>query len=244
MPATGSERVEGTPWEQQVEALQRDCAALMRALERARTVRTVLLVAMLVFVAAAAGMFYSLGRRLQDKENLDRLRTLAEERLAKNSDRYLGELRLLVDHASPVLTDAFYKRAKEDLPSFLHAAGQERERFAQEMQARVAERLDAQYRRALERHRKLLEAEFPRVKDKELHQQMVGNLALACDRLVKKYYVDELQGQLVGLYDAWDHFPAADAPGKGGPALEDLFIAHLLELLTLKLTETQSLAAK
>jgi hypothetical protein len=242
MSATGSETVQVPPSGEQVEALLRDCAALTRALERARKVRLALFLVTAVLVAVAVGMFYNLGRQLRSQENLDRLRGIAEARLASNSGRYMAEVQLLVDHASPVLTDAFYKQSKKDLPSYLHAAGRQRDAFAEEMQARLAQRLDDRYRRALERHGKLWQEEFPLVKDEELHRKMTGNMHVAVERLVKKYYVDEMRGQTVALYDAWDHFPQADPAERGGPSLEDQFIAQLLEMLTLKLTETQGLA--
>src|SRR5690349_25126896 len=111
MSATGSELVEAPASTPQVEALLRDCVALKDALGRARRVRQVLMLATIAFVAVACWLFYGLGKKLQSQENIDEVRRLAEARLSENSGRYMTEVQLLVDRASPVLTDAFYKQA-------------------------------------------------------------------------------------------------------------------------------------
>ena len=72
-----------------------------------------------------------------------------------------------------------------------------------------------------------MEAEFPELKDPDVRDRLVENLTTAARSLVQKYYVDEMKGQLTALYDAWDHFPAADAASPGDPPLEDQFIATL-----------------
>jgi hypothetical protein len=239
MAATGSATVEAQPSAAQVEELLRVCEGLQRALARAKRVRQFLLIATLAFVVIVCYMFYSIGKRFTP-DHMGELQAMAQERLAKNSDEYMRELRTLADNARPVVVDAFLKQAKKDMPVYMHAAGQEREKFVDEMQERVSKSLLEHYGKVLDSHQKLLEEEFPLIKDQETHRKMMGNLHLAVEKLVKKYYVDEMKGQLLALYDGWDQFPRADAPASGDPTLEDQFVGGLMEFLTKSLTDEQN----
>jgi vacuolar-type H+-ATPase subunit H len=239
MAATHAESVEAPPSAKQVEELMRVCASLNRALERARWIRLLLLVATVVFVGVACFMFYSLGAELKSEANLEKLKGLAQERLTKNSDTYMKEVTALIEHSSPVVTDAFQKQLKKDLPSYLHAAGQERGKFIEEMQTELAKRLDEHYGKVLDRHEKLIKAEFPKISDDE-QRNMMANLHMAVEKLVKKYYVEELRKQLLALYDGWDQFPQSPATAAGEPPLNEQFIGELLELLKVILTENEA----
>jgi hypothetical protein len=219
-----------------IEGIIRECEAMKGALARARMLRLLLLAALATFVAIAVWMFYDLGMKLQGEENLKRIETLAKQRLSGNSDEYMKEVQLLVDHSSPVVTQAFSAQVKKDLPGYLQALEKERDQFAEELLEQFWLRLDRHYRAAMAKHIALMEAEYPELKDKQTRERLVDNMAAASKTLVRKYYVEELQGQMTALYDGWDHFPAA-TPAVGGEApLEDQFIATLLELLTYKLS--------
>ena len=65
----------------------------------------------------------------------------------------------------------------------------------------------------------------------EVRKRIVANLHTVFEKMVKKYYADDLKGQLVALYDSVDRFPAADRPAPGEPKLEQQFIGTLLELV-------------
>jgi hypothetical protein len=244
MAATSSEKVEAMPSTQQIENLMRTCASLSEALDRSRRVRRLLVLVTVALVAVICFMFYRLGSELASAEYRAQLQATAQERLSKNSEGYMRELQVLVDHSRPVVTDAFYKQAKKDLPSYVRAAKAERDKLADELKERLAARLNAHYEHALAQHQKKLEDKFPNIKDPELHKKMTGNLHTAIEKLVQKYFVADMQTQLTALYDGWDQFPQAEAPGRGQPPLEDQFIGNLLELLKVELTDSKSPAAQ
>lgn len=242
MSPTGSESAGAAPSTAQIEALIRDCAALTEALAKARRVRQMVFFAVVVFVGAACVMFYNLGTRLGGDEYKTDLLKEAQGRLANNSEQYMREVQTLVDRSTPVLTAAFSAQVKKDLPKFLKAVETERDQLAKDLQVEMTQQIEGRYAKVLGGHRAVLEAEFPMVKDPVLYGRMMENLDAAMDRLVKKYYVDEMNGQLTALYDSWDHYPPADLPGPGAPSLEDEFIGVLLELLSHKLTHAEGLA--
>jgi len=227
-----------------IEAVIRECEALKAALARARTMRLVLLTALAVFVGVTAWTFYGLGQKLKSEENLRQLEALAKQRLVDNNDKYMKEVQLLVDHTSPVVTQAFYTQAKKDLPGYLQAFDKERNQLADGLQQQLLERMDAHYKAAIQKRIGLMEAEYPELKDPEVRERLVNNLAAASRALAKKYYVDEMKVQLTAFYDAWDHFPAADPPGQADPPIGDQFIGALLELLQHNMSPVDHVAQK
>jgi hypothetical protein len=58
----------------------------------------------------------------------------------------------------------------------------------------------------------------------------------AMQRMLKKYYVDEMRDEMLGIYETWDRFPAAEPVGPNDPRLEDQLIGNLLEYLSYRFT--------
>lgn len=228
-----------------LQAILDDSARLVEELGRARKVRRLLLLGFVIFVAVTAVMFYRLYQRLSSAENFEEISRLAQAQLADDSDLYMGEVRLLVERSAPVLTEAFYVRAKQDLPEFMRKAGLERDTLVTNLQDRVSGRMEQHYRDILDRHEAVLQDELPSAKDAAVRERLGTNLGLVFDRMVKRYYGDELKTQLVALYDGWDHFPAAEAStNPGDPPLEDQLIGSLLDVLTKKLTQPPTALAE
>jgi hypothetical protein len=222
------------------EAIVQESSRLVEQLAWSRKIRRLLLLGFLVFVALTAWMFYQLIQRIRSPQNIEEITRLAQAKLADNSERYQKEVQLLVEQATPVITDAFYKQAKQDLPQFMHKAGEQRDLLVTNLQDRLTKRMDEHYRTILDRHEAILVEELPSAKDPQVRERLRTNLGLVFDRMVQRHYGDEMKDQLVTLYDGWDHFPAAPAPtGPDDPPLEDQFIGTLLELLTQKLTQQQ-----
>jgi hypothetical protein len=216
-----------------LEAVLNDSARLVEALESARRTRRFLLLGVLVFLVATGAMFYRLISRISSQENIQEITRLAQARLAENSDQYMNEVRQLIDASTPVLTDAFYKRAKDDLPIFVRSIG---DQLANNLMDQLEKRLSNHYKTILDRHEAILQEELPETKDPELRRRLETNLGVAFDRLVKKYYADEINAQLTTLVDTWEKFPEAPPPDSG-TTLGDQLVGNLFELLKLKLVE-------
>ncbi len=226
---------------QKIEAAQHEAAALSAAMAWARYVRLIMFVALVAFVCVIVSLFWRLGQRITSPENVDKIVARGEERLADPKNEYMYQVQLLVDHSSPVLSQAFTEQARKDLPGFLRAMEKERDQLAVSLQNKLEAKLDTRYREVVERHQKVLTDEFPQAQNEELRAKMVANINLAVERLVKKYYVKELEAQLNELYQAWDDFPAAARPGPNDYPLEEQFISYLFELLRIKLAHPGAL---
>lgn len=225
---------------ERVISLQQDARRLIDALGQVKRTRFWLFLTLVVFACVTCFAFYRLVARFQEKEQMDVLLRMAQERLVERNDVIMKDVQALVDHSAPVVSKAFYEQSKKDLPAFLKAGQSERDKLVEDLQVKLTERLKKHHQELLTRHEKLLREEFPAVKDEKLHVAMMANLQLVVDDLVKKYYIEELQSEMKSLYGTWDEFPAAPAAEKGDLPLEDQLVANLLELLKIKLAETAS----
>jgi hypothetical protein len=222
----------------QIDALLQESAALNAAFQRIRMVRLMLFLGLIAIAAVTVWKFYTLGDHLRSKENLDKLAATAQARLEKHNDAYMGEVKKLVDHASPVLTEAFYDQAKKDLPDFANDLSKERDTFAANLKTQLTDKLDSHFTRVQSQADKAIAEGFPDMKDEERKKRMVANIEVATQRLARRYYLNQVDDRLNGadgVFANLDKFPAAEKPAKGAPPLEDQFTAKLLDLLTHRL---------
>ena len=238
MSAAGSDTVEGTPSTSSVEALMRECESLTGAIAQASRIRRFLIFALLLVAVGVSVMFYQLYKSVTEKENLDHLAATVQERLISQSDTYMREVRTFVDSTTPVITDAFYRQSTKDLPLLMQGVEKERADFIVSLQECLIKTLGEHYDGMIAKHEAILIRELPETKDGEVRRKLVANLHVVFERMVQKYYADELKAKLTGLYDAWDHFPAAEKPAQGEPELEQQFIGVLLEAVSHRLAES------
>jgi hypothetical protein len=233
-----SQPVEKNVPAEQVEALVRESAALAAALRAARVMRVTLLLGLVLIVAAISWLVYQKYNQLTSEKNIEQLRELAAKHLENNQDRYMRQVRMLVDKVSPPITEAFQTQAKKDTPKYLEQIDKERDPFMNGLQEKLTARLKKHYEGLKPEYAKILAEEFPVAKDKNLHEAILVNTDKAVDRLLTKYYVDDLRDELLVAFHTWDTFPVAGPAPKDNP-LEDQFQAALLELFTYKLTHPQ-----
>jgi hypothetical protein len=236
-----SPAAEAGPSAQQVEAVVREYEALRAALSRARWARLALLVAVLAFVVGACAIFISFVGTLASPEYREKVIALLQSKMGDNNNMLVGEVQKLVQTATPVVAKAFTEQAKKDLPLFLQGVEKERDAFAANLQEKAGKSLTDHYHKILAKHQETLRAEFPKIEDGKIHDRMATNLGLAFDRMVKKYMADDMNTQLIALYDAWDHFPAAETTPDS--PMEDQFIGSLFEMLQSKMTELPNASA-
>lgn len=156
----------------------------------------------------------------------------------------MRQVQLLVDKSSPVISDAFSKQVKKDLPQYFRQMERERDQFAEEVQANLSAKLKKRYETALKKHQAMLQKEFPQINNPVQHERMVKNLAIALDKSLEKHCVKELQTRFQQLYATWDDFPAAPRPGPKDPPLEDQLTGNLLRLLQIKLSNSDAVSLK
>lgn len=226
-----------------VAALERETQGLAQSLGEARRTRLLILLLLVAFVCATCFAFYRLATRFQQPEQLQLLRTKAEEKLRDKSDLIVKEAQTLVDNAAPALQTAFMEQFNKDLPTYMQAVGAEREALVENLQKGLQVKLEAHHQQLLERHQALLREEFPAVKDEELHARMMANLQVAVNRLVKKYYIDEVHDQMFALYGLWDEFPMADPAASGELPLADQIYGNVWEWFFLRIKSAEPGAA-
>ena len=214
---------------EQVEAVVRETKALMAAQAAGRRARLLLLLVFIVFVGVVCYAFLGLGNKLLGPENRDALVKAAQERLLKNQGEYMKELQKLIESSSPVLTTAFMTQAKQDLPKYMQGLEKQRDALRSSLEAKLSKKVDERYAEMLDRHAKIMKEEFPQYNDEALQARMRENINMALEKLVKKYYVDEMNRHMDALYTTWDNFPAADPPKAGGVSTEDQLVVELTD---------------
>jgi len=224
---------------EQVEAVLRETAALTAGMKRARRVRLLLLLAVVLFLGGTAWVAYGKANEFTSNKNLNHLADLARRRLEKKQDYYLKQLEGMVDKLRPPLEKAFSDQASKDAPLYLKAIEKERQPFLDNVQAEFTKRLNKRNAALEPRYIKILREEFPLLKDEKLQARMAENMTPAVEKLLKKYYVEELRDEILMLYNTWDTFPAAADPLKGEPPIEDQLMPALLDLLKHRLTHPQ-----
>lgn len=216
-------------------AIEQEIAAVKKAVRRASFTRLLLLLVTLAFLAGAVWMFYGLAREFGSKENLNLLAAKARERATSSQPALKKELDTLVENSRPVLTEAFQKQAEADMPKYTEAFTRERDKLRANLEVRLGEKIKNRYEAAGERYQEILREEFPQVEDPELLVQVYASMEQIMEKLVQKYYSEQVRREFQEMQSTWDDFDMADLPGEGEPSLEQQFVASLLQLAADKL---------
>lgn len=104
----------------------------------------------------------------------------------------------------------------------------------------MTKKLEGHHHDLVRRHEKLFQQEFPTVQNAEVRERMVGNICLAFDRLVKKYYVDGFIRELKSMETAWEEFPLADQPAEGEASLEEQLKGSLMDLFAITVSRSRN----
>jgi multidrug efflux pump subunit AcrB len=211
-------------------ALGEEVTAIKVALRRASRTRLLMLLLVLVFLAVAIWMFYGLGKQFASEENLDRLAAKANERINQSSGPAMKQLQGLVDHCTPVLTKAFSEQAQADMPKYTKALEEQRELLVRNLESRLGDRVTARTEAVGDRFEAILQEEFPQVDDSELIVQLYASIEQILEKLVAKYYSDQIRQEVEGVVDTWNDFEMAEVPAEGETPLEQEFLAELMLL--------------
>jgi hypothetical protein len=230
--------------QEQLNALMLEVQALQGALANARLLRIGMLLGAIVVVATMGWMMLHRFREFTSEHNLNRLATVASDRLEKKKDFYMRQFEQLTNKVSPAISQAFLDQARKDMPLYLKAIEKEKEPFIGNLQKKFADRLDRRYAKLKPDMEALLKKEFPELKDDKLHAALVNNLDKGMHQMLQKYYVEDLKNEVDTLYKTWDKFPPAPLPTKGQPALETQFLDSLFDLMVFKLSHYRKVASR
>ncbi len=216
-------------------AIEQEVASVKVVVRRAARIRLVLLVAVLALIVGALWSFYHLARQFGSKENLNLLATEARQRVDDSSGAAIKEVRALIESSRPVLTKAFSQQVEADMPKYSEAITHQRDILVNNLQDQLSKKVAAHYEQSGKKYQAILQEEFPQVKDPELLVQLYGSIEKIMDKLVEKYYSEQLRGEVQELSDTWVEFDMADLPAKGDPPLQQQFMASLLQLAAFQL---------
>jgi hypothetical protein len=222
---------------QQVEAVVRESAALAGALRAARAMRLALLAALFVMILAIVWTVYGKYRQLTSEENLNKVKELAQQQFEKHKEQYVKQVQLLMDKVREPVLKAFSAQAEKDMPKFLRVVEDNRQPFMDGMEKKITAKLKDHYGGLRKDYEQAVRKEFPNVSDKTI-VAIMDNMDHAVERLLKKYYVDDLRDELLVMFHTWDTFPPAAPPGKDLTVMNEFKLA-LLDLLAHKWTHPQ-----
>lgn len=223
-----------------LDELQRLTAGLTAALAGSRNSRRMIMLAFVAFVFVALMGFYSLANRIQSAEYQQRLVAELQKSVASNQDTFASEAQKLVEGAAPVIQTAFSEQASKDMPLFMQVIDAQRTEMVNSLVEQMTKKLEGHHHDLVRRHEKLFQQEFPTVQNAEVRERMVGNICLAFDRLVKKYYVDGFIRELKSMETAWEEFPLADQPAEGEASLEEQLKGSLMDLFAITVSRSRN----
>jgi hypothetical protein len=214
---------------------------LRKALRQARINLALIALMLLAFVAGVCYAVWFAERRLRQKEE----QTLAavRQRLARDMRPITEELGDLAGEVGPPVAVAFYERLKADVPAYVHTVDEQSKELTEHVQSAVRRDVQARYRAARGRYRAILQEEFPEVTDPAQLDAMMARFEAVFNRLIQRYYVDQLRDLLKDVIRRWNAIPPAEAPKPGEKPLADQLAEDVAAWLRLKVVERGGAAA-
>jgi len=226
-----------------VEAVEQQIAALAAAQTNARRLRLLLPIGFLVFVCVFLWLFYDLYCSLAAEENLKKIRELAEQRVQKSLlPEVERQAKALRENALPALQDAFTKQVEKDAPRYTDALSEQGDELFKNLHSGLEEQLEEHFQTVLKKQDAVLKEEYPDLTD-EKRAQLAANMEKAVNKLVKKYYVEQMKVELERMMETMNTFPVADPvdPTKpGAQSLEEELIGCLMEVVHQRMTNPQN----
>ena len=238
MPAESARPSDTSGLEQKIGLLERDRDALLSAMSRGTKIRLLLTLTILLFLAIVLYSFYSLVTNFISNENLQKLATDAQSRLQTNQPDYERQLMGLVETAQPLAIAAFQSRLEEDKPRYLDAVQTAQRTLYENLEDRLQENAEKKYKDVIEKSASILSDEFPAAFDDKIRMQMMTNVAGVVQKMIDRYYIQEIDARLVELREIWAEFPVAPAPPDGeNVSVESQLVGTLFELMALKIAQ-------
>ena len=242
---------------QKVTAIERDSMAIGTAMTRGRQFRlgifVLLFAVVIVFIFKYKAFFEQFTTEAKQEEFMTAAQTtfFGEEDIehavmtklfdGKEPDAALQDtLNQMAESSGQQVQEIFRAQVESDMGKYTAALHAQREILAQNLEQRLNEMVDEHYKELLNQHQSILEEKFKdrsQFSEKQLGR-MIYNLDEAQKRLLKKYYVKELETQLKQLYDQYESFPVAEAAKPGDQPLEKQLLQKMAEMVSLKLSST------
>jgi multidrug efflux pump subunit AcrB len=235
MTSENSPPSENEALSKKIGAIEQEIAAVKTAIRWSSRVRLVVLLLVIAFLGGSIWAFYNLAMQFKSKENIDLLVSKVKDRVEESRGQALKDVQGLVDHCKPVLQEAFTEQVKKDTPKYTALLEDEKAKMMGNLEVQLREKILARQKEAGEKYQAIIREEFPDAANPELGRQLYENIEQIMEKLVQKYYNDDVQSELQELGKTWEEFDMADLPGNDEHSLQIQLVASLLQLAADKL---------
>lgn len=156
-----------------------------------------------------------------DSEYVKRVAAAAEARLQENAPQLRHELVSLGEDALPIIQAALVQRARHDYHVYAQTLEHEGSEFVNNVEQAFLAKVKSRYHEYLQRHRQILESEFPEHASRENVEKVLAAFEATFDDLVERYYLDQFRREAARTEKLWTSIPPAPTPEPDEPALEE-----------------------
>lgn len=201
------------------------------------TVTNAILASLIVLIGGG----YIYARFIYEPEpTVDQLEPYAAEvrqRIEEHADVIGEEAGKLAGEIAPPVADAVYARARKDYPKYIHALETQGNEFLSNLEKILVAKVKAKYRDYLIAHRDVIQEEFPEHASDRNVDLVMEDFQRTMDRIVERYYLDELRREADRTVALWDEFAPLDEPGPNEPSLEEQFVDYLADWSVLAIAD-------
>jgi class 3 adenylate cyclase len=224
------------------------------AQSRSRLARLILMLMMTVAAVVFVYLFMSLAARFTDSGRQKDFAAVAlnqffevvdmeqrakaeqaedwDELLNQYSDTLVHEMEDLGKSSMPIVEAAFRDQMRKDMGKHRAMFNEQRDLLVSNLQEQGDALLQARYQKILDQHKTILREEFEDLDDEKMERMLV-HFNVAMERLLKKYYIDEIESQMNRLRGTFDEFAVGEPPSSG-ETLNQQLLGTSVELLTVK----------
>jgi hypothetical protein len=226
------------------EALERQANGLLGALNRGRWIRNFLVLLLVALVAILCYTLYTTYKKITSPEFVKQLTDMGMERINKKDGPLQKEAVALYERSSPVLMKAFQERAEKDQPKFVKKAEEEWEPFKKDLEKKMIERVEEQYKVVLGKCKEPLEKAVPELRSNPaMYQRLEDGLITGTRKAIDKVLDGKIRPSFDKMEKNWIAYPAAPEPKPDEPSTGTQIVGHMVELLSTAMAKGDALSA-
>ena len=229
-----------TPEQQQItnltnklNALENESRRILRALNWATKVRTILFFVLLLFVLISCAMFYWLYMDVRENRVAE-IQQIIANKPEEFSEPLALQLKQLAESKGPDVAAIFRQQMEQDAKLYAAEFDAQRSELISNLQQKLEGKLINTYAAMLDEQEQILKDEFPVLEDPEKLENIRNNMELVYRKISQRYYVDFLKSELEELAVKLDGFPASDPRIENVPVTEQI-ATEFLELVRMML---------
>lgn len=198
----------------------------------------IVLFALIVSIGSVAIYLQFVYQPRVDGEYVKQVAAAAEDRLRENAPELRREIVSLGEDALPIIQAALVERARHDYRVYAQTLEHEGSEFFDNVERAFVAKVKSRYHEYLQRHRQILQDEFPEHATRENVEKVLAAFEATFDDLVERYYLDQFRQEAARTEKLWASIPPAHRPEPGEPSLEEQLADATQRWLVLALQST------